>query len=82
MDEYMEGFIDGMTCFAWWKDGVQYVGTTGKILKEAIEQVKETWNYTPNDQQNNNSYWDFCCYVIDYTLGSWLLALAKRLSNL
>lgn len=50
MDEYTEGFIDGLTAYAWWKDGVQYFGTTGKTLNEAIEQVKETWNYKLNDQ--------------------------------
>jgi len=45
MDEYTEGFIDGMTCFAWWKDGIQYVGTTGTTLNEAIKNVQEMWNY-------------------------------------
>lgn len=37
---YEQGVIDGMTRYAWWKDGVQYVGTAGMTLAEAIEQFK------------------------------------------
>ena len=36
---YEEGFITGLREYAWWKDGVQYVGTCGQTLKEAIEQA-------------------------------------------
>lgn len=25
--------------YAWWKDGVEYVGTTGKTLKEAQKEI-------------------------------------------
>lgn len=51
MNEYKQGFIDGLTCYAWWKDGVQYVGTTGKTLKEAIAEVEESWNFCPKDKK-------------------------------
>ncbi len=37
--KYKEGFIAGLQEYAWWKDGVQQVGTCGTTLKEAIEQV-------------------------------------------
>lgn len=37
--EYKKGLIDGVTRYAWWKDGVQYVGTFGKTLKQAIEEI-------------------------------------------
>ena len=37
---YQKGFIDGIRRFAHWKDGVQLVGTTGKTLKSAIEEIK------------------------------------------
>jgi hypothetical protein len=37
---YFDGLIEGMTRFAWWKDGVQYVGTCGKTLNQAIEEAK------------------------------------------
>ena len=39
VSEYKRGFIDGITCFAWWKDGIEYVGTTGMTLKQAKETV-------------------------------------------
>lgn len=42
---YKQGFIDGMTNFAWWKDGVQFVGTCGKTLKEAIEGIEQLSTY-------------------------------------
>ncbi|KKL91802.1 hypothetical protein LCGC14_1891030 [marine sediment metagenome] len=33
---YRDGFKEGMRLFAWWKDGVQQVGTTGTTFKEAV----------------------------------------------
>lgn len=38
--EYYNGLADGVARFAHWKDGVQYVGTCGKTLKEALEEIK------------------------------------------
>lgn len=37
----MEGIIEGMRRFAWWKDGTEYVGTCGTTLAQAIEDVKK-----------------------------------------
>ena len=37
--KYKEGFINGLKEYAWWKDGVQYVGSCGTTLKKAIEEV-------------------------------------------
>lgn len=37
---YKKGLIDGLTRFAWWKDGVQYVGTSGTTLKQAIKDAE------------------------------------------
>lgn len=45
MKAYKKGFIDALTAYAHWKDGVEYVGTSGKTLKEAIEKVEETFSY-------------------------------------
>ena len=42
---YKQGVIDGMTCFAWWKDGVQQVGTTGSLLSDRIKDPEKQWNY-------------------------------------
>ena len=50
MNKYKKGFIDGLTAFAHWKDGTQYVGTSGTTLKQAIKEVKETWNYDSTDE--------------------------------
>jgi len=46
--EYKRGFIDGLTAFAHWRDGVQRVGTSSeRPLKQAVEEVEHTWNYLP-----------------------------------
>ena len=36
---YYNGVRDGLEQYAHWRDGVQYVGTTGRTLKEALERV-------------------------------------------
>lgn len=33
------GKKEGVRAYAWWKDGVQYVGTCGTTLKEALEKI-------------------------------------------
>jgi len=38
-----EGIKEGITLYAWWKDGVQYVGTCGRTLKEALADVNKEW---------------------------------------
>lgn len=39
--KYCMGFIEGVTAFAWMKDGTYYVGTCGTTLKEVIKWVEE-----------------------------------------
>ena len=42
---YIQGLKDGITKYAWWKNGVQEVGTTGTTLKKALARVdEEHWN--------------------------------------
>jgi len=36
---YYEGVREGVQMYAHWKDGEQFVGTTGRTLKEAIERI-------------------------------------------
>jgi len=36
----LRGYVEGLRAFAWWKDGVQYVGTCGTTLKKAIEKAE------------------------------------------
>jgi len=38
---FYEGMKCGIIMYSWWRDGVQYVGTTGKTLKEAAEAVNK-----------------------------------------
>lgn len=44
---YKQGYIGGMTAFAWWKDGRQEVGTSGRLLSDAIKDPEKQWNYNP-----------------------------------
>jgi len=43
---YKQGYIDSMTIFAHWKDGTQFVGTTGTILKDAVKNVNKNVFYS------------------------------------
>lgn len=36
---YYDGVRRGVRRFAWWKHGVQYVGTSGKTLETALEEI-------------------------------------------
>jgi len=38
LTEYQRGYVDGLTAFAWWKSGEQFVGTSGTTLNEAIKK--------------------------------------------
>lgn len=37
-EAYDKGLRDGIQMFAWWKDGVQYVGSCGTTLKDALAE--------------------------------------------
>lgn len=37
--EYYNGLADGVRRYAWWAEGTQYVGTCGKTLKHALEEI-------------------------------------------
>jgi hypothetical protein len=36
---YYQGLREGVERFAWWRDGTQYVGTTGAELKAVLEDI-------------------------------------------
>lgn len=38
---YYQGRREGVSLYAHWRDGVQYVGTTGRTLKEALEYIDQ-----------------------------------------
>ena len=41
INAFYDGMIEGVYLYAWWKDGVQYVGTTGRTLKEAVAWIED-----------------------------------------
>ncbi len=47
IESYDKGFKDALEAFAYWKDGVQYVGTTKTTLAEAISIRKNLFHYNP-----------------------------------
>jgi hypothetical protein len=38
-EAYYNGIREGIKQYAWWRDGVQYVGTTGTTLKDALKDI-------------------------------------------
>lgn len=50
---YEQGFLDGLKAYAWWKDGVEVVGTTGRTLRDAQQNYKSTWNFLPPKEIQN-----------------------------
>lgn len=50
-EAYDKGYIDGMTCFAWHGKNGMEVGTSGLLLKKAIEQRAKNYNYTPPQEE-------------------------------
>jgi hypothetical protein len=45
-EDYESGFLDGLECFAWMREGATYVGTCGTTLKEAKDMfvAGRLWN--------------------------------------
>lgn len=41
INAFYDGLIEGVHMYAWWKDGVQYVGTTGKTYRQALAELEE-----------------------------------------
>jgi hypothetical protein len=39
VEAYFLGKRDGVRAYAWWKDGIQYVGTTGRTLDTAKQEI-------------------------------------------
>ena len=50
MNEYKQGFIDGLRAFAWWKNGKQVLGTSETSLEKTIENIEKVWNYKPTEE--------------------------------
>ncbi len=50
-EAYDKGYVNGLAAYAWWKDGVEQVGTAGTTLKKAKEERKDTYNYNPPEER-------------------------------
>lgn len=48
---YRAGFIDGLSQMAWWKDGEQYVGTSGTRLKDVVRTVESLPCFSPRKDE-------------------------------
>ena len=38
---FYQGMREAVRNYAWWRDGVQYVGSTGTTLKQAIDDIDQ-----------------------------------------
>lgn len=38
---YHDGLREGVSQYAYWRDGTQYVGTTGRTLKQALADIDQ-----------------------------------------
>lgn len=38
-DDFIAGVIAALEMYAYWKDGIQYVGSTGTTLKDAVREA-------------------------------------------
>ena len=52
---WLKGYIEGLRAYAWWKDGVQYVGTCGTTLKEAIEDAEREYAVQTEDDREDRA---------------------------
>jgi len=50
---WLRGYIEGLKAYAWWKDGVQYVGSCGTTLSEAVSRARREYAVQNED--------DPCC---------------------
>ena len=41
VQQYFSGLREGLRMFAWWKDGVEYLGTCGTKLKDIQKEMDE-----------------------------------------
>ena len=52
--EYFKGLRRGVELYAHWKDGVQYVGTCGRTLKDALVDINKIETEELNKIRNSN----------------------------
>lgn len=50
---YDRGFIDALTAYAVWHDGVLTVGANIYTLRQAVERMEQTYNYNPTPEESD-----------------------------
>jgi hypothetical protein len=82
-NDYRKGFEDGIRCYAWWKDGVEYVGTTGKTLACALADFETVHNFNPPAATENSSLAAIgAAWRKDSSLEKWFPITAEQLARL
>jgi len=46
---YLHGYLNGIECYAYQKDGTYYVGTTGKTMESALKTATKNYNFCGNE---------------------------------
>lgn len=39
LSDYERGWVQGVMAYSWMKDGQKFVGTTGKLLGDAVDEM-------------------------------------------
>lgn len=50
LESYNKGFVDALGCFAWWKDGEEFVGICGNTLSDSIKNMTTLHTYDPPEE--------------------------------
>lgn len=55
--DYIEGFLNGVKLFAHWKDGIEYVGTCGKMYSEVLTSANELLQEAEVSKKKHGGCW-------------------------
>ena len=55
LTDYERGFVDGLWAYAWWKDGVSYVGSTGTTYAQAVDRFLRENGYRAEKPRSGGS---------------------------
>ena len=59
-NDWLEGYLTALMDYAWWKDGVQYVGCGVKTLKEVKERAIAAYGPKPTAPLPDKLKCDYC----------------------
>jgi hypothetical protein len=81
-DEFFAGMVAGVRRYAWWNDGVQFVGTCGTALTEAMRKLdREYGRACPHSRLKDENGVESCgrCGVV--ASDAMLAERKKKTSN-